>query len=175
MPTTRETLNSALGALLCTLIVACGGGAQEPAPQEPLPTAQSPSGSPPGGVAAHVTPLPRCCDTYEELVEHDGERVQIRGVYTKTNVSRRPSPLDLGEPGTAMVTTGTTGVMLEIYYREEGMRSLEEIQRFHDKAVIVTGTLHRRTPSQTHEGVEMQTMIGPYVEVESLHLAPSQR
>lgn len=115
-----------------------------------------------------------CCANYEELSSHDGERVQIHGIYTKTNVSRRPPPLDLSEPGNAMVATGAIGVMLEIYYQQEGTRSLEEIQNFHGKAVVVMGTLHQRTPSQTHEGAEMQTMIGPYIEVESLYLAPLQ-
>ena len=50
-----------------------------------------------------------------------------------------------------------------------GKRPAEEIARFSGKEVRVTGTLHERTPSQSEDGVVMQTMIGPYIgEIERI-------
>lgn len=112
--------------------------------------------------------LPTCCADQEELSSLDGQRVQVRGVYNKVNVSRRPPPLDLTVPGNASILTGSVGVMLGVYYEASAVRTVQEIQQLHDSEVVVIGTIHERTPAQLHDGMPMQTMIGPYIEVESL-------
>jgi len=120
------------------------------------------------------TALPTCCKDQDELAALDGQRVEVRGVYQKVNVSRRPPPLDLTVPGNASIRSDSVGVMLGIYYEASSVRSVVEIQRLHKKEVLVTGTIHVRTPTQIHDGIPMQTMIGPYIEVESLKAVNAQ-
>ncbi len=114
--------------------------------------------------------LPSCCATFEDVRRLSGRAVRLHGVYKKTVVSKRPPPVDLKTPGRAAIETEGPHIMLEIYYEEAGLRSLEEIQRFHGKKVVVTGMIHTATPTQTHEGIPMQTMIGPYITVDSIEL-----
>jgi hypothetical protein len=112
--------------------------------------------------------LPSCCKDADELAALDGKRVEIRGTYQKVNISRRPPPLDLTVPGSASVLADSVGLMLGVYYEPSGVRTVEEIRNFHGKEVVVIGRLHARTPSETHDGEQMQTMIGPYIDVETL-------
>jgi len=37
---------------------------------------------------------------------------------------------------------------------------------------VVYGRLHQHTPEMIHDGIVMQTMIGPYVDVHRIELAP---
>ena len=116
-----------------------------------------------------------CCIDYEDLKTHSGKRVALTGVYKRTVVSRVPHP----DP-TPPYTSGPVilnlayggGVMLGIYYEPSGARAVDEINRFHGKEVVVHGLLHLHTPEMMHEGMVMQTMIGPYVDVHRIELAP---
>lgn len=76
--------------------------------------------------------------------------------------------MDLTVPGSASVLADSVGLMLGVYYEPSGVRTVEEIRNFHGKEVVVIGRLHARTPSETHDGEQMQTMIGPYIDVETL-------
>ncbi len=175
MPTREKSLVAPL--LLTLALGGCGGpsGTAGQADEQETPTLPSKSqdvaANQDGTDAAAQAPktaLPTCCTTQEELAALDGQDVRLRGTYKKTVVSRRPAPVDLTTPGNAQVTTEATGVMLEVYYEAQGQRSLAEIQAYHGKEVWVTGTLHRGTPTQMHEGMPMQTMIGPYIEVRAI-------
>jgi hypothetical protein len=116
-----------------------------------------------------------CCDDYEDLKAHSGKMVALTGVYKRTVVSRRPYP----DP-TPPYTSGPVilsleyggGVMLGIYYEPSGGRAADEISRFNGKEVEVHGLLQLHTPEMMHEGMVMQTMIGPYVDVHRIELAP---
>ena len=76
-----------------------------------------------------------------------------------------------GVPTTVSIgIDGGPSLMLGIYYEAEGSRSDEEIAKHDGKKVRVTGILHQATPTMMHEGIPMQTMIGPYLEVQSIQL-----
>ncbi len=161
----RPSLLIGLFAVSLSVSPCCGrqsGSGTQGAPEaaEPLPQTQP--------IEPSTELLPTCCADQEELASLDGQRVQVRGVYNKVNVSRRPPPLDLTVPGNASVLTGSVGVMLGVYYEASAVRTVQEIRQLHDSEVIVIGTIHERTPAQLHDGMPMQTMIGPYIEVESL-------
>jgi hypothetical protein len=115
------------------------------------------------------------CATSADLEGLDGQRVRVEGVYRKVRVTRKPQPgpIELDKPGTAQVTTDDgVALMLEVYHRPKGLRPVEELQRFHERRVIVIGTAHRFTPSAVApDGAVMQTMIGPYLgDIESITL-----
>ena len=62
--------------------------------------------------------------------------------------------------------------MLGIYYESSGARTADEVARCHGREVTIVGTVHAQTPTQVFDGVPAQTMIGPYIDVESVSLAP---
>jgi hypothetical protein len=126
-----------------------------------------------------------CCADYDDLHRLDGQRVVAEGIYRPVHVMKRVRPPDVseeefeaqlnaryGEPSTVQLTLDSDlGLMLGIYYEAEGSRPDDEIARFKKKRVRVTGTVHLRTPDQTIGEEVMQTMIGPYIELESIELA----
>ncbi|MBI4237664.1 MAG: hypothetical protein HY696_04490 [Deltaproteobacteria bacterium] len=124
--------------------------------------------------------MPRCCQTYEEIKHLDGRRVWVEGVYERTNVTKRrheSAPQQSGRSGAGPVQilcSHQVGVMLGIYYDATGTRSADEVKRFEGRRVAVAGTLHLATPTQrTPEGIELQTMIGPYLsDISSIELVP---
>ena len=130
---------------------------------------------------APVVELAECCASYADVKRLDGARVRLHGVYKRTVVSKRHAkrgeptpPPDLDTPGTVVIRSEGAGVMLEVYYNAEGMRSAEESKQFHGKRVEVVGVLHQATPTQLHEGQPMQTMINPYIgAIESIRLLPT--
>lgn len=96
---------------------------------------------------------------------HLGKVVVVEGVYTPRAVRMRPpSEKHPDEPRPRTVSLEGEGgsVMLEVYYSPAGVRPEEEIARFEGKRVRVVGRLGR-TPVQTHEGIPMATMTGPYL------------
>jgi len=105
----------------------------------------------------------------------DGQRVRAEGLYEKTAVTKRPGGAgepDLGRPGCVALRLGEDryALMLGVYYRPEGTRPVEEVQRFHGRRVAVVGTLHAFTPTHyAPGGIPMQTMTNAYLgEVESI-------
>lgn len=119
---------------------------------------------------------PPCCETYEQIKELDGTRVSLVGTYRKVAVTKRPGkrpPPDPTTPGNVQIhTEGGSGIMLEVYYEAAGVRSAEEINKFHDRRVEVIGVIHQVTPTMySDDGHELQTMIGPYIgSIESIEL-----
>ncbi|HUH01160.1 MAG TPA: hypothetical protein VML75_04145 [Kofleriaceae bacterium] len=118
----------------------------------------------------------RSLTTSADLDALDGQRVRVEGIYRKVRVTRRPqvTPIELDKPGTAQVATDDgVALMLEVYHGPKGIRPVEELQRFHERRVIVIGTAHRFTPSAVApDGAIMQTMTGPYLgDIESITLA----
>ncbi len=108
---------------------------------------------------------------------HLGKLVVVEGVYTPRAVRMRPPSAkhaDPAEPKPRTVSLEGQGgsVMLEVYYSPAGVRPEEELARFEGKRVRVVGRLER-TPTQTHEGIPMATMTGPYLgDIRSITLVP---
>lgn len=102
-----------------------------------------------------------------------GQRATWIGTYRRTTVSKRAAPEpDPTSAGTARLELeGGAVLMLEVYYDAAGWRPAEEVRRCHGRRVAVTGVLYAATPTQTHDGIPMATMIGPYVgQIEAVEL-----
>jgi hypothetical protein len=136
-----------------------------------------------GAVAWDPSPSsvpPTCCSEREDVARLDGRRVLLEGTYRTVFLTKNPALAraleERGEKSrTAAIETACgESVVLEVSYRPEGARPADEIARFEDKRVRVTGVLHRSTPEQTTpEGDTLQTMIGPYIRVEDIREAPT--
>jgi len=122
----------------------------------------------PGGAPA----LPSCCAGAGAVARLDGRRVIVEGVYHPVALAKRGRPggdaADDGSATVAIETSSGASVMLGVYYTPRGRRPVDERQRFKGKRVRVTGVLHALTPSQVEDEVVLQTMIGPYLEAESI-------
>lgn len=134
--------------------------------------------TPPAPVAT-AEALPLCCESFEQIKQLDGTRVLLEGVYKPVILSKRPGRDRMPEPPPGMPAIVSIdppsqfSVMLGIYYSPSGPRPAEEVDRLRGAKVRVTGTLHAFTPSQTDpSGAVMQTMIGPYIEAESIEPLP---
>ena len=86
------------------------------------------------------------CTTLAECLTHDGERVEVVGVYTVADVfpsqkrdSELPRPVQL-------MLDGEPGPFLEPYWHAQAVRSPEEMARYRGKRVRVRGTFRRRQP-----------------------------
>ena len=86
------------------------------------------------------------CTTLADCLTHDGERIEVLGVYTLADVFPsqkgnddipRPVRLMLGEE---------RGPFLEPYWDPKAIRSPEEIARCQGKRVRVRGTFHSLQP-----------------------------
>ena len=124
--------------------------------------------------------LPICCVDQNALNDHAGQRVRVRGVYRRQNVSKRPSktPVDPQSGGTAFLevnpnTDNKLWLWLGVYHQASGQRSEVEVRKYNGKLVEVWGVIHRRTPEIVHEGIAMATMISPYLEVERMVAVPA--
>jgi len=165
-------------ALLLSVLLLCSC-TTPPAPQPVVidaPVAPAASVTPP---VVRQDPLPLCCDSFEQIKQLDGTRVILEGVYKPVILSKRPArdPMPEPPPGKpALVSIDPPSqyqVMLGVYHSASGPRPAEEVDRLRGKKVRVTGTLHAFTPSQTDpSGAVMQTMIGPYIEPESIDPLP---
>lgn len=151
-------------------------GTPEASPTQSVSPSAMPSATPSAvdAPAGSATPA-ACCKDQDELKRLSGQRVTITGIYHPVFVQKRVGPLpdhdSQGRPAqtVSIETESKIGIMLEIYHSARGKRPAEEIQQFSGKEVRVTGTLHERTPSQSEDGVVMQTMIAPYIgEIERI-------
>ena len=117
-----------------------------------------------------------CCEDGRDFESRFGERVALSGVYNRTVVTRIrgavPEDPDSSGAVELQLDKGVASVMLGIYYEAEGSRPVEEVKQFNGKRVTVYGVLHRNTPEQVMDGMVMQTMIGPYISVDRVELAP---
>ncbi|MBW2275850.1 MAG: hypothetical protein JRF63_00070 [Deltaproteobacteria bacterium] len=160
------------------VLASCGttsGPPSEVAPAEAEPTAQPQKKATSAGSQ-------KCCVDYDDLRRLDGQRVVAEGIYKPVHVMKRMRPPSMteeefeaqqneeyGEPSTVQLKLDTDiWLMLGVYYESEGARPDDEIARFKKQRVRITGTVHLRTPDQTIGEEIMQTMIGPYIEVESI-------
>ncbi len=127
----------------------------------------------PAQVAPIAGPI-ACCADAAAIRAADGKRVVVVGAYRPIRMVMRAltpgelPPIDRDARTVSLALDSTEAVMLGIYYAPEAARPLDEIARFTGKRVRVVGTLHARTPTQVVDHVEMQTMIGPYIDVEAL-------
>jgi hypothetical protein len=173
--------------LFTPVVVIWGTAMAEPEELEPIPeqtqAAESPAAEAP---AADEDGEPvECCDDWEDIQAKDGQHVVVVGMYETVHLYKRPKPEGLtdeeyraqldekfGVPTTVSVTPESGySLMLGVYYRSEGARPAEEREQYDGKRVRVTGILHQQTPTQMHDGMPMQTMIGPYLDVKSIEPA----
>lgn len=122
-------------------------------------------------VGTHVP----CCKDKADFRSRFGERVALTGIYKRTKVSRirdQEPPPNTSGPVQLTLDNEAGWVMLGIYYEASGKRTVDEVKQFQGKRVVVYGRLHRNTPEMTHNGMVMQTMIGPYIDVQRIELAP---
>lgn len=114
---------------------------------------------------------PPICTTYEQCHAHDGQRVEVVGVYTvweprpdippERSKSRHVKVRLDGSPG---------GPFLEPASAKGHKRSPEEIAQFHGKRVRVIGTYLRDMRTHISE-TEAQLMGSCVKDVESITLA----
>jgi hypothetical protein len=87
-------------------------------------------------------------------------------VYEVVDVAKgiRGAQPDLSRPGPAGIrTAGGYVLMLGVYHRQDGIRSVEERQRLNGRRVEISGVLEKRTPAITlPDGGTGATMINPY-------------
>jgi hypothetical protein len=148
-------------------------GCARPTPTPTTPVAEEPEET------MDIPPpeeLPECCHEYAQIQRLEGQRVLLKGTYESRFLTKRPEKAEqLKAEGkrsslVSIVTKGAS-IMLGVYHHETGPRPAEEIDEFDGKRVRVTGTLHARTPTAySPDGIPMQTMIGPYIDVESIKL-----
>ena len=166
-------------AIVALLTAACGTTSEKPGdtPAE-VATAETPQKK-----AAPAGPQ-KCCADYDDLRRLDGQQVVAEGIYKPVHVMKRPRRPGVSEeeheaqlnekygaPSTVQLRIDDgPGLMLGIYYEVEGSRPDEEIAKYAKKRVRITGTVHLATPSQTIGEEVMQTMIGPYLDVETIEL-----
>ena len=171
--------------VLLSLAAALAGCGTTSEPPSDTPAVAAPAEQPQKKKKAATAGPQKCCTDYDDLRRLDGQPVIAEGVYKPVHVMKRIRPPDVsedefeaqlnekyGEPSTVQLMLDTNlGLMLGIYYESEGSRPDEEIARFKKKRVRITGTVHSRTPDQTIGEEVMQTMIGPYIDVESIEPA----
>ena len=162
----------AVMSIAAWVLAACGTTSEPPSEVAPAETAQSKASAEPQS----------CCADYDELRRFDGQRVVAEGIYKPVHVMKRPRRPGVskeeheaqlnekyGEPSTVqLIQDSGMGLMLGVYYEAEGSRPDQEIARFAKKRVRISGTVHLATPSQTIGEEVMQTMIGPYIDVETI-------
>jgi hypothetical protein len=89
---------------------------------------------------------PPRCDTWAACVPHDGERIEITGVYTLY----RPFVGHKGADDVTLVRVipdgGKRGPFLEPYWRAEAARDPAEMARLDGKRVTVLGRLYLTPP-----------------------------
>jgi hypothetical protein len=137
------------------------------------PATRQPETPAKGAPVATVEAVLACCASADELERLAGQRVRLVGVYQAMVISQRgDAKPDLTEAGTAGVLSDGGLVILGVYHRPDGVRSIDERQRHDGKRVEVVGVVERRTPVSTApDGQPAATMIGPYVrDIESISL-----
>jgi hypothetical protein len=88
----------------------------------------------------------RPCRTIAECLRHDGERIDVVGVYTVVDVSPVRKQ-DLEARVVRLTLEGEPGPFLEPYWSARAARSPEEISRFQGRSVRVRGTFHGVQPA----------------------------
>lgn len=104
-----------------------------------------------------------------ECLEHDGERIDVVGVYTVVDASPARKQ-DLSARVVRLTLEDEPGPFLEPYWSERALRTSEEIARFDGRLVHVRGTFHSVQPSPSDP--RAASMGGPCLEeVESVEHA----
>jgi hypothetical protein len=103
-----------------------------------------------GGCASKAkmseTNLP-VCRTVAECRAHEGERVEVVGVYALHDY-RPVKKKDSDAPLPAYVQLGDQrGPFLEPFWHQAAQRSQDEIQRYQGKSVAVVGVFHGQQPA----------------------------
>lgn len=94
----------------------------------------------------------------DQIKKYDNQLVVIKGLYAELNVSQKTTRISyVGR--VKIVLNDNSFIILET--DEKGIRSPEEISRFKDKQVMVTGTLHAQTYAWG-DGSQA-TIVGPCI------------
>lgn len=124
------------------------------------------------GVKTMNENLPTCA-TLADCLSHDGERVHVVAVYTVWDpLPERAANHPPAQQVMLMFGPDKEGPFLEAWGYQGHMRPLDEIARYRDKKVRVTGKFARQMPPHPKDPPEAASLNGPCIHpVESIMLA----
>ena len=111
------------------------------------------------GCSSGITPMkptPAVCTTHEECHAHDGERVEIVGIYTVWE-PRADIPPERSKSRLVKVRFdgASSGPFLAAENAQVYKRSLDEIAQFRGKRVRVIGTFLREIPQRNDDSAQL--------------------
>jgi hypothetical protein len=117
---------------------------------------------------ATTSPIPTCA-TLAECEAHDGERIEVVGVYTRYAWGFGKTREHRGHVQVALLADGGQGPLLEAYWHDDAVRAAGEVARFEGQRVAVVGRFLARTPPRPGDPPHAAHLaIAAIVDIESI-------